>query len=237
MALTEIIPGLKMVDVGLVYQDTLILGDVQLGYEEAMEHQGVLLPRFQLQDILKELDSIFAQVKVKKVIINGDIKHEFGTITNQEWRDALRFFDYLFEKMGEKGELILIKGNHDLVLDPIAQKRNIKIVDVYHVDNISVLHGHRIILGLRDIIIIGHEHPAISFSERREEKFKCFLKGTWKGKTLIVQPSLTQIHAGSDVLREQYLSPFLKDGVENFEVWVLADTTRYFGKVKDIREL
>jgi metallophosphoesterase superfamily enzyme len=100
-----------------------------------------------------------------------------------------------------------------------------------------VLHGHRIILGLRDIIIIGHEHPAISFSERREEKFKCFLKGTWKGKTLIVQPSLTQIHAGSDVLREQYLSPFLKDGVENFEVWVLADTTRYFGKVKDIREL
>jgi putative SbcD/Mre11-related phosphoesterase len=237
MRLIEIVPGLRMVGVGLVYKDTLILGDVQLGYEEAMERQGVLLPRFQLQDILKELDMIFSQVKVKRIVINGDIKHEFGTITDQEWRDALRFFDYLSEKIGPDGEIILVKGNHDVVLDPIAQKRSIKVVEMYQLDHLSILHGHKIVLGLHDIIVIGHEHPAISFPERREEKFKCFLKGTWKGKTLIVQSSLTQIHAGSDVLREQHLSPFLKDGVDDFEVYVLADKIRHFGKVSDIKNL
>ena len=233
----EIAPGLKIVDLALLYKDTLILGDIQLGYEENLERQGVLVPRFQLQDILERLGTILKKVRVKRVVVNGDIKHEFGTITNQEWRDTLRFIDFVFSQLGEGGELILIKGNHDLALDPIARKRNIKVVEQYEMDDFTILHGHKIVLIQGKTIIIGHEHPAISFRERRHEKFKCFLKGTWKDKTLIVQPSFTMLAAGSDVTREEHLSPYLKDGVQNFDVYIVEDTIRHFGKVKDVAEL
>lgn len=228
---------LRIVDLALVYKDTLIIGDVQLGYEEALEYEGVLLPRFQLKDILERLDTIFAQVKVKRVIINGDLKHEFGRITNQEWRDALAFFDYLLAKMGKGGEIVVVKGNHDLVLGPVAEKRQIRLVDAYEMDDLTIIHGHKVVPSLRKIVIIGHEHPAISFRERREEKFKCFLVGSWKGKTLIVQPSFQFLTVGSDVTHDHHLSPFLKDGVKNFDVYLVEDGVKFFGKVKDITAL
>ena len=214
--LIEICPGLKIIDLALLYKGTLILGDLQLGYEEAMESRGLLLPRFQLKDILKRLENILSKVKVKRVIINGDLKHEFGTITNQEWRDTLRLFDFITSKLGEKTEIILVKGNHDIFLGPIAQKRSIKIVESYQLDEITIIHGHKIVLISGKIIIIGHEHPAISFPERRDEKFKCFLKGRWHNKTLIVQPSFNMISAGSDITKESHLSPYLKNKINCF---------------------
>ena len=33
--------------------------------------------------------------KPEQVIINGDLKHEFGTISDQEWRDVLKIFDLI----------------------------------------------------------------------------------------------------------------------------------------------
>jgi len=233
----EMYPGLKIVDLALLYKDTLILGDIQLGYEENLEREGVLVPRFQLQDILERLEKILARVNVKQIVVNGDIKHEFGVISNQEWRDALRFFDFVFSKLGEDGKLVLVKGNHDLVLDPIARKRNIQVVEQYTLDDCTITHGHRIVLSAGKVIIIGHEHPAISFPEKRDIKFKCFLKGKWQDKTLIVQPSFTMLSAGSDVTRETHLSPYLQKGVQNFEVYIAEDKVRYFGKVKDITSL
>ncbi len=233
----EIYPGLQIVDLALLYKDTLILGDIQLGYEENLEREGVLVPRFQLQDILERLEKILHQVKVKRMVVNGDIKHEFGTITHQEWRDALRFFDFVFSKLGDGGELILIKGNHDLALDPIARKRNIQVVEQYALDDLTILHGHRVMLSPGKVLVIGHEHPAISFPEKRDVKFKCFLKGRWQDKTLIVQPSFTMVTVGSDVLREAHLSPYLQSGVHNFDVYIVEDKVRYFGKVKDITSL
>jgi uncharacterized protein len=230
----EISPHIQIIDLALLYKDNLIIGDIQLGYEEALEAKGLLVPRFQLQDIIERLDTILKKTKVNKVIINGDIKHEFGTITNQEWRDSLKLFDHILNKVDE---IILIKGNHDIILDPIAQKRNIKVVDQLDIDDISIIHGHTIPLNLNNTIIIGHEHPAISFKERREEKFKCFLQGIWQGKTLIVQPSFHSLTKGSDVTNERFLSTFLKDGVNNFKVYIVEDDVKYFGKVKDILKL
>ena len=203
----------------------------------ALGLHGVLVPRFQLSDILARLEKILTQVNVKRIIVNGDIKHEFGIITNQEWRDTLRFFDFVFSKLGEQGELILIKGNHDVALDPIARKRNIKVVEQYTLDDLTIIHGHKIVLTPRSIIVIGHEHPAISFRERKGENFKCFLKGTWHDQTLIVQPSFTMLTEGSDVLREHHLSPYLKDGLMDFDVYTVEGKIRHFGKVKDVAEL
>jgi len=227
----EILKGIKIIDLALYIkkEKILVIGDVHIGYEEALNKQGILIPRFQFQEILKRLDKIFAKVKAELIIINGDLKHEFGTISDQEWRQTLKIIDYL----SEKAKIILIKGNHDNILGPIANKRNIEIVDSYNVKDITILHGDKIINNLNKVIIMGHEHPAISFKER-DDKFKCFLKGKYGKSDLIVMPSFTQVVEGSNMLKEKLLSPYLKD-IKNFEVYVVEDKIYYFGKIKDLR--
>lgn len=229
----QIYKEIEIIDLGLKYKDILIIGDVQLGYEESMNKKGYLIPKFNLDEIIKRLDKIFSKITVNKIIINGDIKHEFGAILNQEWNDVLKFIDYLNTKVKE---IIFIKGNHDIALGPIARKRNLQIVDKYEIDDISILHGHKIIPDLRKIIIIGHEHPAISFGEKKYEKYKCFLKGKWEKHTLIALPSFNFLTIGTDITKEQLLSPFLKEvKIENFEVYAVEDRIYYFGKIKDLK--
>ena len=53
----DIIPGIKLVDLALSIKDTLIITDTQIGYEESLNKQGILIPRFQLNDILKRLQN------------------------------------------------------------------------------------------------------------------------------------------------------------------------------------
>jgi putative SbcD/Mre11-related phosphoesterase len=228
----KILENIKIVDLGLIYEDNLIIGDLQLGYEEHLQRKGILLPKFQLKSILEKLEKIFNKVKVKRVIINGDIKHEFGSILNQEWTDSLKLFDFLSKKVEE---IILIRGNHDVMLGPIAKKRNIKIIDSWEDDKVTIIHGHKIPEKLNEIVIIGHEHPAISFEEKPSEKFKCFLVGKYKKSKLIVTPSFHDLTEGSDITKGKHLSPFLKKGVKNFNCYIVSeDKVRFFGKVKNL---
>ena len=235
-----ILPGIHIVDLGLLIDgETLIIGDVHVGYEEALNKQGILMPRMQAADIKKRLSAMVEQAKPKRIILNGDVKHEFGTISNQEWRDALMVLDYC-ASVG--GTVTLIKGNHDTILGPIAEKRNVELVDHVTLRNgeIYICHGHVIPKNEEfkkaKIVIIGHEHPAVSVkTEVRTETYKCFLVGTFKGKTLIAMPSFNLVTEGTDVLREQLLSPFLHQDLKNFEVYIAADRTYSFGKLKNLQ--
>ena len=134
-------------------------------------------------------------------------------------------------------KILLIKGNHDNILGPIAEKKNIKLIDKYETDNILITHGDKIPKKLNKTIIIGHEHPAISFPDRKDQKYKCFLKGKYKNKTLIVTPSFNLVSPGTDITRESLLSPFLKKDLKNFEIYVIEDKIYKFGKLKNLKEL
>ena len=84
-------------------------------------------------------------------------------------------------------------------------------------------------------IIIGHEHPAVGLREgTRKETYKCFLKGKFKDKTLIVQPSSNLITMGTNILSKKLLSPFLKQDLSDFEVYVVSDEIMKFGKIKNL---
>lgn len=234
--------NIEIIDLALYLkkEKTLIISDLHIGIEESLNKQGILIPRFQFNDLITRLKNILSKVDVKRVIFNGDLKHEFGEISDQEWRNILKLFDFLQDK-----ELVIIKGNHDPILKPIAAKRNMKLVESYNLDDITILHGDKILVNLGKIIIIGHEHPAISLKKGiRIERYLCFLKGKYDNKILIVMPSFNLLTHGSNILKENLLSPFL-DNIENFEVFVVEpeeglnnlSKTLYFGKVKDIRKL
>lgn len=229
----EISKGIKIIDLGLWVkkEKILIVSDFHLGYEEMLKERGVLLPRFQLNDILERLKSILTKIKPKKIIINGDLKHEFGNVLNQEWKDVLKLVDFLQKNCDE---LILIKGNHDLFLGPIAKKRSIKLVENYSTSDLFICHGDKIQSSSARTIVIGHEHPAIVLEDNgKKEKYECFLKGKWKKKNLIVIPSFNPLTKGTNVLKKKKFSPYMDD-ISDFSVYVVGEKTYGFGKVKDL---
>ena len=186
----------------------LVLNDLHLGYEEALHAKGVFVPRFQLQEVISTLQKILTTTKPETVVINGDLKHEFGRILAREWKEVLQFLDFLLRNTKN---VVIIQGNHDPV----------------------IVHGDEVCRTTATRIIIGHEHPAITIREGSKwEKYKCFLKGTWKGKELIVVPSFNPLLEGSDILSEKLLSPFLED-IRNFNVYVVSKGEAFgFGKVR-----
>src|SRR3989344_5375390 len=231
----EILKGIEIIDLGLFIKKTksLIIGDMHIGSGEAFEESGMLIPVYSFKDIIDRLTKIIDKVKPREIIICGDLKHEFGRISNQEWREILQLIDFL----KEKANLVIIKGNHDAILEPVVRKRGIKLVDFYKIGNITLLHGDKVILNALDckIIIMGHEHPAVTIKDGvKREKYKCFLKGEWNDKILIVLPSFNLLSEGSDITKGKMLSPFLNQDLGNFEVYVIEDKIYNFGKVKNL---
>ena len=231
----EIAKGIEIIDLSLYLTKykTLIIADTHLGFEESLNKQGFMIPRLQFKETIQRLEKIFKKVKPETIIINGDIKHEFGKISKQELDHTIKLIDFLGKHCKR---IFLIKGNHDKILGPIAEKRKIQIADQIILDNILITHGHKLVKDLKGIktIIIGHEHPAIGVSEGvRVETYKCFLKGKFKRKTLIVQPSFNLVTIGTDILKEDILSPYLKQDLSKFECWIVEDKVYYFGKLKN----
>jgi uncharacterized protein len=225
----------------LVDNEILVFSDFHIGYEEYL--YGRLIPiRAQLEEIIKNLERIFIllhkdNIKVKEIVILGDLKHEFGEISDSEWRETLLLLDYLLLKCKK---IILIKGNHDNILGSIAKKREIVLKDFYCVDGICFLHGDKWFEECENCktLIVGHLHPAISLVDNyKKEKFKCFLHGKWKGKEIYVLPSFVPLVFGYDILnREEKKDFFIIDNssLEKFNVIIYnekEDKEYNFGKL------
>ena len=232
--------NIELIDLAVLVDKTLIISDVHIGFEEYLNAKGILVPRFHFKDTIKKLDELFdklkkRKIKIERIIVNGDLKHEFGTISRQEWKETLEILDYFSSKAKE---IVLIKGNHDNILGPIAKKKNLQIMDSYSIGGILIIHGNKKIKIPKEIktLIIGHEHPAITIRDKTKyEKYKCFLLGKYERKTLLVMPSFNTLLEGTDILKEKLLSPFLHD-ISKFKAYVVADKIYDFGIVKNLEK-
>jgi len=225
----------------------LVIADLHIGHEEAMNKAGIFLPRIQFSEIIKDLNNIFLSLgkrnrtqRINEIIICGDLKHEFSQISEQEWKETLDILDYL-EKKCKK--IILVRGNHDKILGPIAEKKKIEIVDFYIKNDVCFIHGDKIfpeILGKKiKTIVMGHRHPAVVLQDKyKKEKFKCFLVGKWKRKEVIILPSFFPLIEGTDLIEEGCNLLFIKErDLRNFEVYAVGDRIYDFGKLKSIGRL
>lgn len=221
---------------------TFIISDVHIGYEESLHRRGVLIPKHTYEDLLLRLEKALETIKknyiIDTVVVNGDIIHEFGKISNKERVLVKKFMDFLLIY----GKVILIEGNHDNALKYFINSNNktVSIQNKMLFKDILVIHGDikpsKELLKNIKTIIIGHEHPAINLkSFSRTEKFKCFLKGSYDGKTLIVMPSCNLLIEGTNILQEKLLSPYLiGNNLSNFEAYLVGDEIYDFGKLKNL---
>lgn len=238
----EILPGIEAIGLGLwIKKDkTLVIADLHLGIEEMFNKQGTMLPRFNFNKIKKHLEEkIFPNVKPEKIVINGDLKHEFGSISEQEWSETIDMLRLLGKKCKK---IVLVRGNHDTVLGPIAKWEKLEIKKegtLLKKSNTFVTHGEEIPKSEEfkkaKTIIISHEHPAITIREKyKEETFKAFLIGKYREKNLVVQPSMNQVTTGTNAKEERFLSPFLQQDTGEFEAYATADKAYYFGHLNEL---
>mgnify|MGYP001575723516 CR=1 FL=1 len=216
-------------------QKILVIGDLHLGYEEVLNRGGVFISRAMFKEMIAYFERVFERVgKVNKIVLLGDVKHAFGNIMEQEWDDVLRLFDYLKKKLLENGKIIIVKGNHDRILEPIAKLRNMVELKPYF-----IFHEFFFMHGDKDFFenyekkikywIIGHGHPAITIRDPegiKAEKYKCFLTGHYKKKRIIeaiLVPSFFAYTEGSDP-RENDLGFPWKFDFERFFVHVVGDS-------------
>ncbi|MEK6854727.1 MAG: metallophosphoesterase [Nanoarchaeota archaeon] len=218
----------------------LAVGDLHLGYEEHLNQTGIFVSRKMFEEMIEEFGKIFENVgRVDEIVLLGDVKHEFGGIMRQEWSDVLGLFDYLLERCKK---IVIVKGNHDNILEPIVNKReNVDLEDFYSAGEFCFLHGDKDFDEIYDkkikYWVMGHGHPAVKISDGiKVEKYKCFLAGKFKGKSVLIVPSFFSYNEGSDP-RENELGLAWKFNLDRFEVRVVGKNLKVldFGRLGLLR--
>jgi putative SbcD/Mre11-related phosphoesterase len=207
------VPGERCIFIKPV--DLLVISDLQLGEERYLaEEMHIYIPEIQLKKELEQLDRIASKVNASRVLIDGDIKHEFGEASRQEWREVTELIDKL-KKLFK--EIIVVRGNHDNFLINILKQLNISVYDEYLEKSFLFVHGHRLPETENyKILIIGHEEPTILLKRGYDRvKLPVILFGSWRGKKLVVLPAFSPLSEGATINgiynREDIISPIIKE--------------------------
>jgi len=206
---------------------TAVIADLHLGFEGAMRRAGVAFPRVQIEEIKRELDKLLKR-GVERVVVAGDLKHEFSENLPHEWRDVEEFLSFLRER---GVEVVLVRGNHDNYLRTMARKFDLDVIDEFEVRGVKVVHGHRECEGRW--VVMGHEHPSVKLRVRGGVySYPCFLRLKSEVRDILVLPAMSPLLSGSDILTlESFLSPVLKGfSPAEAEVYAVCDGVYSLGR-------
>jgi len=198
--------------------DTAVMADFHLGYEDVMAQKGLFLPKLQYPYVMDLLNNIFEKYGPRRMIINGDLKHEFSRNMPQEWREIEEVVDYI----KDRSELVVVRGNHDNFLKTILGRRGIELRDHYKLGHYLFVHGHKDVNIPKDtILIIAHEHPSITIRDEvyATVKYPCFLYS----KKLVVLPAVSLYAAGTDICKNEYISPILQSSNISFNIYAIDE--------------
>ncbi|MDH7517737.1 MAG: metallophosphoesterase [Candidatus Thermoplasmatota archaeon] len=225
--------------------DLIVIADLHLGYETAATEEGMFIPKIQYKKIVGDINDIYGHIRASRILINGDVKHEFSETGYHEYHEVSSFFDYLkniFETV------IVIKGNHDNFINRITKKHNINLYKEFKEGDFYFTHGHQDI-NLSDIkeknLVLAHEHPSLGlYSDINvKEKMKSFLYGKIHDKNLLVLPAFSYFAQGIDVnlvTKTELLSPLLrKIDIDAFKAIGIIEGEKClpFPSIRQMREL
>lgn len=205
----------------------LAVGDLHLGYEENLNLSGVFVFRKLFENVLSYLEDVFEMAGwVDEVVLLGDVKHKFGKIIGQEWKEFEKLIAFL---RGKCGRIVITRGNHDKLLGLIAEKFRVELVDFYCAGETCFFHGHQSFPEIyNDKIkrwVMAHWHPVFQISEEmgvKKERFKCFLVGKFDEREVVIVPSFFEGHLGS-LLEDTSFEEQWKLNLKKFEVLVVGD--------------
>jgi hypothetical protein len=218
-------------------ENTLVVADMHLGSEASLEHEGMSIPRVQTRKIEHYMKTMVAALEPSKVIVAGDLKHNFSRNLIQEWQDVRAFV----EMLGGSVPLEVIKGNHDNFLGMILREYDVPLRQETMCGDFRIVHGHAGSL-TGNMTIMGHIHPSIRLRDGVGASLKdhCFLFDDRRG--VLILPALSLISPGTDVVSQESsdrISPLLSDeGLSAFTPIMFSDEKALeFPTVGELRSL
>lgn len=152
-------------------EKTLIIADIHLGKAGHFRKAGLAVPAELAFADLQILDGLLGKsgLQIEKVIVLGDLFH---ATLNQDWK--------IFEEWRMKNkdlEIVLIKGNHDILSDSHYESLDIKVLEIMILNNFMLIHNfedEEEIGGLYKLC--GHIHPAVRMQGKAKQALtlSCF---------------------------------------------------------------
>jgi putative SbcD/Mre11-related phosphoesterase len=224
-------------------ENTIIASDTHLGLEDQREKIGIHIPGSIFEKVLGYVLTPIKSLDCNKIILLGDVKHEFGRPTEAEWYTVKKFVKSLREHGCEPE---VVKGNHDNYIIQVLKELNVKLHDpALRLGSYYLTHGNN---DLEDdfkdaeYIFIGHEHPAITIKDDVgvKHRFKAFLSGKIKNWTVTVLPSISPLSYGNpmnEMHKSEFMTPLLrKYGIDNFVPYLIeiGKTVKRFPEMKHL---
>lgn len=181
--------------VRLIDHDALVVADLHLGCEAALEYQGLSLPRVQTKRLRKVMLGLIEELEPKTLVVAGDLKHNFSRNLTQEWDDVADFV----RTIAAAAEVVVVRGNHDNYLGSILSEFGIRMRSEYQLGRFRIIHGHA--GSVTGPTIMGHVHPSMTLADDVGARIRrpCFLHHP-KAEVLVL-PALSIVSPGLDVVR------------------------------------
>lgn len=157
-----------------IQQKVLIAADVHLGKVGHFRKAGIAVPRDMEQSDLAVLSDLVFEHTPEKIIFLGDLFH---SDMNADW-EWFRLWRRQFPKL----EIILIRGNHDIINDSHYHDLNVAIYDELQVGPFLMLHhplGGEPLKNTSAYPFCGHIHPGVLLKGRGRQSITipCFAFG------------------------------------------------------------
>jgi len=155
-------------------EKALIAADVHLGKVGHFRKAGIAVPRDMEQNELGVLSDLIFEHKPEKLIFLGDFFH---SDMNADWGWFI-----LWRSQFPKLEIILVRGNHDIIDDNHYHRLNIILRDELLIGPFLMLHHPLTDEGLQyatGYVFCGHIHPGVSLvgKARQQITLPCFAFG------------------------------------------------------------
>jgi DNA ligase-associated metallophosphoesterase len=155
-------------------EKALIAADVHLGKVGHFRKAGIAVPRDMEQTDLSELSDLVFDHKPQKLIFLGDLFH---SDMNADWE-----WFRMWRQQHKKLEIILIRGNHDILHDKHYLELNVSLHDHLQMGPFLMLHhplSEDSLAGISAYAFCGHIHPGVNLSGKARQSITipCFAFG------------------------------------------------------------
>lgn len=204
--------------------DTVAVADLHLGLEASMTSKGYYVPEFQLETLKGDLETLKQETEASRLVINGDLKTQYSTSYSekQEVEEFLEKASTLFE------EVVVVLGNHDTYIRNAVEDHGLRPLESFSRDGVLFVHGHEEVEEDAELVVIGHEHPAIVLEDGvgTSEKVPCMLHGELEEFEVLVLPAFSEIAQGTEINQlapGERLSPVLQgENLSEFKVTAIS---------------
>ncbi|AGI47466.1 putative phosphoesterase, SbcD/Mre11-related protein [Thermoplasmatales archaeon BRNA1] len=234
----RVLPGVTITnDRCLVLDDgpTAVIGDLHLGYESALEADGMFIPRINTDSVRDSLNRILDTYEPSRIVLLGDIKHDFRR-SSYGAREEVRS---IMKLVSDAAETVVIRGNHDNYLQNILADVGLTAMESIDIGGYHLEHGH-VDSGIRPVII-GHEHPSVKIPGELSGgvKLQCYVVA--KNEGVIVIPPFSPFASGNDLNPgpDAVMAPALRScDLEEADIYGVSDLGLIdLGRLEDITRL